>query len=189
MQRGIKVKRAELTDIKTICPFRLTDGEGIFLAVTSHSLLRWPNRKQCSRPVLTRPWQEIRRFAHSILSETRWRQPLIQLQIVWRDTTVWIMESIRGTDASEFIDQLRQAVYGSRSPREFQPWVPQLSRLSQLAQQGWLSSVEWQQAKKRLLAAESDLAGDLCSLHSLWKAGILSESEYRLKKWSLLARS
>ncbi len=183
------MKRVELTDIKTVCPFRLANGEGIFLAVTSRSLLRWPNRKQCSRQVLTRPWQEIRRFGHSMLGEARWQHPLIQLQIVWRDTTVWMMESIKGVDASDFINQLRQAIHGSRDARDLQPWVPHLSRLSQLAQQGWLSTAEWQQAKKRLLAGECDMARDLCSLHSLWKAGILSESEYQLKKWSLLSRS
>ena len=183
------MKRVELTDIKTVCPFRLANGDGIFLAVTSPSLLRWPNRKQCSHRVQTRPWQEIRRFGHSRLGETRWQHPLIQLQIVWRDTTVWMMESIKGMDASEFINQLRQAVHGSRVSRDLQTWVPHLSRLSQLAQQGWLSTAEWQQAKKRLLAGEGDMARDLCSLHSLWKAGILTESEYQLKKWSLLSRS
>lgn len=183
------MKGIPLTDIQTICPFRLADGEGIFLAITAHSLLRWPNRRQCSHQVLTRPWQEVRRFGHSMSGEARWQRTLIQLQIVWRDTTVWMMESIKGTDASDFIRQLRQAVYGWRGTGDFQPWVPQLSRLAQLAQQGWLSSAEWQHAKTRLLAGECDMARDLCSLHSLWKAGILSESEYHLKKWSLLSRS
>jgi hypothetical protein len=183
------MKGVPLMDIQTICPFRLANGEGIFLAVTSHSLLRWPNRRQCSRQVLARPWKEIRRFGHSIFGEACWQHPLVQLQIVWRDTTVWMMESIKGKDASDFINQLRQAVHGSRDAHELQPWVLRLSRLSQLAQQGWLSTVEWQQAKKRLLTAEGDMARDLCSLYSLWKAGILSESEYHLKKWSLLSRS
>jgi hypothetical protein len=183
------MKQMEPTDIKTVCSFRLANGEGIFLAVTSHSLLRWQNRKQCSHRVLARPWQEIRRFGHSVLGEARWQRPLIQLQIVWRDTTVWMMESNKGTDTSDFIHQLRQAVHGSRNSRDLGPWISHLSRLSQLAQQGWLSPAEWQHAKKRLLAGECDMAGDLCSLHSLWKAGILTESEYRLKKWSLLSRS
>ena len=69
----------------------------------------------------------------------------------------------------------------------------ELSKLNELVLQGVLTSDEWDRAKALYLGKAADRrtedAALLMQLHSLHRAGALSESEFNTKKWEILSRN
>lgn len=67
----------------------------------------------------------------------------------------------------------------------------EIAKLSELASEGAISSEEFERGKELFLGKPPDEAADkialLRQLHSLHKSGVLSESEFNMKKWDLLS--
>lgn len=68
----------------------------------------------------------------------------------------------------------------------------ELAKFAALKDSGALSESEWQRAKDMFLGKEHDAQDraviQLRQLHELHKSGVLSESEFNMKKWDVLAR-
>jgi len=68
----------------------------------------------------------------------------------------------------------------------------EFEKLFQLAHDGVLSSEEFKKAKEAYLGKTPDVrdlaVSNLRQLHSLYKSGVLTEGEFRLKKWDILSR-
>jgi hypothetical protein len=69
----------------------------------------------------------------------------------------------------------------------------QLSKLAELKGQGLLDDDDWQRAKDLFLGKVPDereqAITNLRQLHGLRQSGVLSESEFNMKKWDVLSRS
>jgi hypothetical protein len=69
----------------------------------------------------------------------------------------------------------------------------EIERLSALASDGVITPEEFERGKQLFLGSPPDKAQEtirlLQQLHDLHRSGVLSESEFNLKKWDLLARS
>ena len=67
----------------------------------------------------------------------------------------------------------------------------EIAKLGELAQQGIITQDEFSRGKELFLGRAPDEAADkvalLRQLHGLWKSGVLSESEFNMKKWDLLS--
>ena len=67
----------------------------------------------------------------------------------------------------------------------------EIAKLGELAQQGVITQEEFSRGKELFLGRAPDEAADqvalLRQLHGLWKSGVLSESEFNMKKWDLLS--
>lgn len=68
----------------------------------------------------------------------------------------------------------------------------ELQKLAELSDSGALSADEWTRAKELFLGKAPDsrtaALDSLSKLHSLHKAGVLSEGEFNMKKWEVLSR-
>jgi hypothetical protein len=69
----------------------------------------------------------------------------------------------------------------------------ELSKLAELAQRELRSNEEWVRAKELYLGQSPDrkeaTIRHLGQIFALYREGALSESEFNLKKWDILARS
>jgi hypothetical protein len=69
----------------------------------------------------------------------------------------------------------------------------ELGRLSELRSQGAISEEDWERSKDLFLGKRPDAREQLIiqirQLHELHKGGVLSESEFNMKKWDILSRS
>ena len=67
----------------------------------------------------------------------------------------------------------------------------EIAKLGELSQQGIITQEEFSRGKELFLGRAPDEAADkvalLRQLHGLWKSGVLSESEFNMKKWDLLS--
>jgi hypothetical protein len=67
----------------------------------------------------------------------------------------------------------------------------ELERLAKLRADGILTDDEWDRAKSLYLGRppqqQDDALRMLRNLHEMMKSGVLSESEFRTKKWELLS--
>jgi hypothetical protein len=68
----------------------------------------------------------------------------------------------------------------------------EIGRLAVLAQEGIISQDEFERGKELFLGKAPDARDDamtlLRQLHGLYKSGVLSESEFNMKKWDVLSR-
>jgi hypothetical protein len=69
----------------------------------------------------------------------------------------------------------------------------ELGKLSELRTRGAISDADWSRARDLYLGKRPDgrdqAIRQLQQLHELHRAGVLSESEFNMKKWDILARS
>ena len=69
----------------------------------------------------------------------------------------------------------------------------ELGKLALLAREGVISDEEFEKAKELYLGKTPDrqeaAITNLRQLHSLLKSGVLTDGEFRLKKWDILSRS
>ena len=103
---------------------------------------------------------------------------------------------VRVSDGAGFSASLRQAVGRAQSAHGAGagPSVAdELTKLAGLRDAGVLSSDDWEQAKTMYLGkplSERDEAiSQLRKLYDLHRAGVLSESEFNIKKWEILAKT
>ena len=105
-------------------------------------------------------------------------------------TTV-LFEKSANDDFRKLRDTILQVQEGLKRP--IGDAVSHLKGLSELLEQGVINSDEFQKAKEQLLGSPPDKTEQAVSLikqlHSLHKAGALSESEFRTKKWDILSKS
>ncbi len=70
--------------------------------------------------------------------------------------------------------------------------VDAIERIADLLSEGLITSDEFEHAKKGLVGKApsrgDEIVGLLRQLHSLQMAGVISASEFRLKKWDLLSK-
>jgi hypothetical protein len=92
-------------------------------------------------------------------------------------------------DASDFIETLKAAL---AAPALAGSIADELERLAKLADDGLLEPDEWDRAKALYLGspdnARLQTVQMLRDLYAMMKAGVLSESEFRQKKWDILSR-
>ena len=69
----------------------------------------------------------------------------------------------------------------------------ELGKLAELRAAGALSDDDWARAKDLFLGqrpdAQANAVEHLKQLHALWRSGVLSESEFNIKKWEVLSRN
>ena len=69
----------------------------------------------------------------------------------------------------------------------------EIGKLAQLRDEGVITQKEFEQGKGRFLGLTTDAqkttTNQLRQLHSLYKDGILSESEFNMKKWDILSKN
>jgi hypothetical protein len=69
--------------------------------------------------------------------------------------------------------------------------VDELDRLAVLAREGLLTDTEWTRAKELFIGkapdAKASALDHLAEVHKLYREGVLTESEFNLKKWDILS--
>lgn len=108
-----------------------------------------------------------------------------------RDARIIVSDKSTGVELAE---ALNQALLDRDRPLRAPVGVAdELSRLAALRDSGVITLQDWEQAKALFLgkpASRRDEAIALLQrLHELRRAGVLSESEYNMKKWDVLASS
>ena len=92
-----------------------------------------------------------------------------------------------GPAAERFMDELEQIIH-----RKLASPADEIGKLAVLVKEGVLTTEDFQKAKELLLGRtpdERDLAlSNLRQLFALHQAGVLTEGEFRLKKWDILSR-
>lgn len=100
------------------------------------------------------------------------------------------IKHINKGDISEFVEQVQKRMGRSSAPVGV---ADELAKLASLKESGMLSEEEWGRATSLYLgkasSAREEAIAQLRSLHSLHKQGVLSESEFNMKKWDVLARN
>lgn len=102
---------------------------------------------------------------------------------MWDSKTVWAMHSA-----------VEQALTWNINHSGPSPSVAdELSKLSELRDRGAISAEDWSRSKDLFLGKQPDAqqrtVQQLRQLHDLQKSGVLSESEFNMKKWDVLSRS
>lgn len=98
----------------------------------------------------------------------------------------------QGNNWRDFVAVAQKALH-DRTQRDSGPSVAaELAALNELKEQGALTDEDWEQAKARFLGqpkSAADLAAEqLASLYQLHRTGVLSESEFNMKKWDILSK-
>jgi hypothetical protein len=92
-------------------------------------------------------------------------------------------------DATEFVAALKSAFNAAGRSGSV---ADELERLSKLAEDGVLEPEEWDRAKALYLgspeSSREQTVRMLGDLYGMMNAGVLSESEFRMKKWDILSR-
>lgn len=96
-------------------------------------------------------------------------------------------------DADRFVEHLRVRVAREQQGAQVAEDLPDMvERWAALRGAGLITDEEFARAKTMLLGRPADKVQQaeaaLRSLHSLLQAGVLSEGEFRMKKWDLLSR-
>ena len=92
--------------------------------------------------------------------------------------------------------EIRAAVESAIVAQSFQgsgrSVADELVKLSSLRDAGVLTEQDWERAKVLYLGKHADARSaaieHLRKLHDLYRAGVLSESEFNMKKWDVLSR-
>lgn len=103
--------------------------------------------------------------------------------------------SIKSTDAKRIWEMhaaiSRAMTYSANAARGVASVSDELGRLSQLLREGVLTQSDWDRAKDLFFGkqptAQERAVHQLEQLHGLWRSGVLSESEFNVKKWEVLA--
>lgn len=98
------------------------------------------------------------------------------------------------TLSDAFSSAIHQAMIDAVSGTSSGATVAQeLAELAALRDAGILDSADWDRARDMFLGKRPDaqraIAEELRQLHELFKSGVLTESEFNLKKWDVLART
>lgn len=98
------------------------------------------------------------------------------------------------TLSDAFSSAIHQAMIDAASGTSSGATVAQeLAELAALRDAGILDSADWDRARDMFLGKRPDaqriIAEELRQLHELFKSGVLTESEFNLKKWDVLART
>ena len=87
---------------------------------------------------------------------------------------------------------LESALSGSSLARNTHNLSEALTRLSGLKAEGIITEEEFERAKSGFIGSSVEIAensiGILRQLHSLLQSGVLSESEFNMKKWDILSK-
>jgi hypothetical protein len=87
---------------------------------------------------------------------------------------------------------LEAALSGSALARNTNAVSDALTRLSVLKSEGIITEEEFERAKSGFIGSSVEVAensvGILRQLHSLLQSGVLSESEFNMKKWDILSK-
>jgi len=97
-----------------------------------------------------------------------------------------------GTVAIEVLNLTRQQKTSTN--RSGQPSIAaELTRLAELRDDGIINESDWGRAKDLFLGKPEDqqdrAAHDLRQLNDLYQSGVLSQSEFDMKKWDVLSRT
>lgn len=99
------------------------------------------------------------------------------------------MKWIQKGDVAGFVSAVRERM-GASTPAA--SVADELGKLASLRDGGLISDTEWERATALYLgkppSARDEAIVQLRSLHSLFRDGVLSESEFNMKKWDVLAR-
>jgi hypothetical protein len=94
-------------------------------------------------------------------------------------------------EAREFITTFKDVIARRQSRSSGGTAAEELERLAKLRAEGILSDDEWDRAKSLYLGRppqqQDEALRMLRNLHEMMKSGVLSESEFRTKKWELLS--
>lgn len=97
------------------------------------------------------------------------------------------------SNTADFMDKLNLALHNRAVGMNRKSTIAEeLGQLLVLKEQGILTEEDWQKAKARFLGGLASKAEESASqirkLHELYKSGILSESEFNMKKWDILSK-
>jgi hypothetical protein len=94
-------------------------------------------------------------------------------------------------EGKAFAEKLKEVVAGRDTSSGRTSVADEIQRLSQLAGEGIITQDEWLRAKDHLIGASPSQVDEasklLRQLHALLVQGVLSESEYNMKKWDILS--
>ena len=100
--------------------------------------------------------------------------------------TTWLDEG------KTFAEKLREAVGKKEVASSSASMADELQKLAQLTKEGILSQEEYERAKNQLIGVSSSQVDEatklLRQLHELRTQGVLSESEFNMKKWDVLSQ-
>jgi len=95
-------------------------------------------------------------------------------------------------EGKAFTEKLKEVVAGRDLTSGRTSVADEIQRLSQLANEGILTQDEWLRAKDHLIGVSPSKVDEatqlLRQLHALFVQGVLSESEYNMKKWDVLSQ-
>jgi hypothetical protein len=98
-------------------------------------------------------------------------------------------------ELDDFERSARALVTGAKGTNSSQPEsiAEELAKLAELRDQGVIDSDDWDRAKDLYLGKTEDerdrAARELRQIHDLCRSGVLSESEFNMKKWEILSRT
>lgn len=117
------------------------------------------------------------------------------IHLTWRDGARNNLSLAFTDHVLAFYNQLRDAydrVATSNSPGSATSIADELEKLSELRSQGVIDEADWERAKNLFLGKPTDRREEavtrLRQLHSHYRAGVLSESEFNSKQWEILSR-
>lgn len=94
-------------------------------------------------------------------------------------------------EGKAFVDKFREVMSKQDSNTAQVGMAEELQKLTQLTKEGILSAEEFDRAKNQLIGASSSQVDEatklLRQLHELLVQGVLSESEFNMKKWDVLS--
>jgi hypothetical protein len=123
------------------------------------------------------------------------RSDVLHIELRWNDGRYDHLSTIDVDGGKTFCRVLRDAHDRSRHSVTSADLsvAEQLSKLAELKGQGLLDDGDWQRAKDLFLGKAPDereqAITNLRQLHGLRESGVLSESEFNMKKWDVLSRS
>jgi len=101
---------------------------------------------------------------------------------------IFLMHYVEG---KAFVEKFREVVSNKDSSPTQLSMADELQKLAQLTKEGILSAEEYDRAKNRLIGVSPSQVDEatklLRQLHELRVQGVLSESEFNMKKWDVLS--
>lgn len=97
------------------------------------------------------------------------------------------------SNTASFIEKINLALHNRAAGMSRKRSVAEeLIQLQALREQGVLTEEDWRKAKARFLGEPASKAQEsadhIRKLHELYKSGVLSESEFNMKKWDILSK-
>lgn len=110
---------------------------------------------------------------------------------IWWDGNVDKLAMARA-EGQRFVHDLRQLLAQRDILGGGAGVATELEKMAKLVREGVLNNDEWERAKLMLLGKPQDKREDafrtLRKLYDLYKSGVLSQSEFNMKKWDILSR-